>query len=312
MALRSLSVLVTRSGALGDLILLRMAIAGLRAAGHRVSLLVPESPGKVLLGPGEADLVLPSDGAEVAAALASGFAGGPVARAVAGADAVVAYTRSPELVARLRERASRVIVHDPTPGPGLHAARWLARAVEPLTASGASRASAGVPALAFTDSERAEAAARTEPLPSRFLAVHPGSGSPAKDWPLDRFYRAARALAGDRPWLLVVGPAEAQRVGAPPPGAVLAREWPPRVLGAVLAQCGLYLGNDSGVSHLAAAAGGPTLALFGPTDPAVWSPVGPRVEALRAPDGSLDRLETAAVIAAAERLRSAASRPPSG
>ena len=48
-------------------------------------------------------------------------------------------------------------------------------------------------------------------------------------------------------------------------------------LGLWLAKARLYIGNDSGISHLAAAAGTPVLALFGPTDPAVWAPRGPNV-----------------------------------
>ena len=145
--------------------------------------------------------------------------------------------------------------------------------------------------------------------------MHPGSGSTAKNWPLARFVEAARALAAGRPWLLVAGPAE--RELTPPPDAVLAREWPLRRLGAALAGARLFLGNDAGVSHLAAAAGAPTLALFGPTDPALWAPVGPCVRTLRSPDGSLAALGVDAVLAAArslerKRLRSAASGPPSG
>ncbi len=97
-----------------------------------------------------------------------------------------------------------------------------------------------------------------------------------------------------------------------PADAVLARDWPLRLLGAALARAGVFLGNDAGVSHLAAAVGAPTLALFGPTDPALWAPVGPRVKTLRAPGGSLVDLELEAVLAAARALRSAASGPPSG
>ncbi|MBM4300198.1 MAG: glycosyltransferase family 9 protein [Deltaproteobacteria bacterium] len=52
----------------------------------------------------------------------------------------------------------------------------------------------------------------------------------------------------------------------------------------VLSRCRLYIGNDSGLTHLAAAVGRPdVLALFGPTDPRVWAPLGPRVSILRAP-----------------------------
>jgi ADP-heptose:LPS heptosyltransferase len=53
------------------------------------------------------------------------------------------------------------------------------------------------------------------------------------------------------------------------------------VLAALLARAGAYVGNDSGVTHLAAASGAPTIALFGPTDPRVWAPLGPRVEVIR-------------------------------
>jgi len=290
-----LKVLLVRAGALGDLLLLRPTIAGLRAAGYGVSLLAPELPGKALEGPGAADLVLPSDGPEVAAALADGWKAGPIARALRDADAVVAFTRSVPLLERLAEPARRLIVHDPTPpASGGHAALWLAHAVAPLLSSAPTLSLADVPVLSFTDAEQHDADNRTRGLPARFLAVHPGSGSPSKNWPVGRFFETARRLAGEDPWLLVTGPAEAEL--AAPSGAILAREWPLRMLGAVLARAGLFLGNDAGVSHLAAAAGAPTLALFGPTDPDVWAPVGPRVRTLRAPGGSMTGLELEAVL----------------
>ncbi len=47
-----------------------------------------------------------------------------------------------------------------------------------------------------------------------------------------------------------------------------------------LRQCQRYLGNDSGITHLAAMLGIPTIALFGPSDPAVWRPIGPDVEVI--------------------------------
>ncbi len=268
---------------------------------------------RVLQGPGGVDSVLASDGVEVAAALAAGWGDGPVARALGQADAVVAYTRSAPLVERLAERAGRVIVHDPAPpASGPHAALWLAGAVTPLLGSppppGPSLSD--VPVLAFTAGEQREAGERTRSLPPRFLAVHPGSGSPSKNWPLHHFHEAARRLAGEAPWLLVAGPAEENL--AAPGGSLLARDWPLRVLGAALARAGLFVGNDAGVSHLAAATGAPTLALFGPTDPALWAPVGPRVATLRAPGAALEALDLEAVVSAGLRLRSAASALPSG
>jgi ADP-heptose:LPS heptosyltransferase len=152
-----------------------------------------------------------------------------------------------------------------------------------------------VPPLVFSAGEQAEAKRRTDPLGDGFVAVHPGSGSPAKNWPFERFVDLARRLARGRAWLLALGPAEERLVA--PPEALAAREWPVRVLGAALARAGIFVGNDSGASHLAASAGAPTVALFGPTDPNVWSPEGPRVVPVRAPDRELARLEVSGAMA---------------
>jgi heptosyltransferase-2 len=309
-----LHALLFRAGALGDIILLRPAVAALRRAGYRVRLLAPSAVGSVLCGPGEADEALASDGAEIATALAEGFGDGRVARAVSEADVVVAYSRSGPMLRLIETRARRLVVRDPSPpASGPHAARWLAAAVAPVVAKASlDHEEAPSRALEFTEAEQREAAGLTRELPAGFLALHPGSGSPAKNWPRERFFDVARRLSDPAPWLLAAGPAEADV--APPPGALLAREWPPRVLGAALARAGLFLGNDSGVSHLAAAAGAPTLALFGPTHPALWAPVGSRAAVLRSPDAprSMLALEVDEVVAAAARLRSAASGPPSG
>lgn len=303
-------VLLVRAGALGDLLLLWPSIAALTRAGHRVRLLAPERSASVLVGPGAADDVLDWDGPEVAALLAGSPADGPVLRALDEAAAVVAFSRSVALQDALAPRSRRLLVQDPTPpADGPHAARWLARGVAPLLA-GSTAASDEPSVLRFTDAERVDAARATSALPERFVAVHAGSGSPAKNWPFERFVEAARALGSGLPWLLAAGPAESRL--AAPAEAVVARDWPLRRLGAALARAGVVLGNDSGVSHLAAAAGAPTLALFGPTDPALWAPVGPRVATLRPPGGALDALASETVVAAAWALRSVASGPPSG
>jgi heptosyltransferase-2 len=232
---------------------------------------------------------------------------GPVGAALREADAVLAFTRSAAVLSALEPLVRRLVPWDPAPpSEGPHASVWLARALEGLGLG----ASSEPPPLAFTDAERGEAERRTAALPPGFVAVHPGSGSPAKNWPADRFARVASALAAGAPWLLVHGPAE--EGWAAPDGVVLAREWPLRVLGAALGRAGLFLGNDSGASHLAAAAGAPTLAVFGPTDPALWAPVGRAVSVRRAPSGVVADVAVDVVVAAARALRSAASGPPSG
>src|SRR5207245_810028 len=67
-------------------------------------------------------------------------------------------------------------------------------------------------------------------------------------------------------------------------------------LPALFERAALFIGHDSGISHLAAAAGARCVLLFGPTDPDVWAPANPNVRVLTAQDGDLEKLEIDAVI----------------
>jgi heptosyltransferase-2 len=60
------------------------------------------------------------------------------------------------------------------------------------------------------------------------------------------------------------------------------------VLGAILGRSSGFIGHDSGISHLAAAAGCRCALLFGPTDPLVWAPTNPGVQVVRTPSGRLE------------------------
>jgi hypothetical protein len=252
-------------------------------------------------GPSEVSRSIDWERADVAGLLEDDVRVAPPLRAaLGGLDLAIAYTRSEALASGLRSCLPRVVVHDPRPPAGSgHAARWLAR---PIAAEGIAVVDAVPPCLPG-DAEAEEASKWLAELPPAFLAVHPGSGSPAKNWPADRFDRLAEALSPDRPWLLVLGPAEE---GAALAGraAIRVRSPHPRVLGAALRRAGLFVGNDSGASHLAAAWGAPTLALFGPTDPAVWSPVGPRVRVVRSPSGAMTDLQVEEVLTEARAFRS--------
>jgi heptosyltransferase-3 len=73
---------------------------------------------------------------------------------------------------------------------------------------------------------------------------------------------------------------------------------PLREVLALLTLCRGYLGNDAGLTHLAARAC-PVVALFGPTAPAIWAPLGRDVRILQAPDGNLSKLKPAGVLEAA-------------
>ena len=65
---------------------------------------------------------------------------------------------------------------------------------------------------------------------------------------------------------------------------------------AALLENSFFIGHDSGISHLAAAAGARCLLLFGRTDPPIWAPANEKVTVLRAPEGNLERLEVESVL----------------
>jgi ADP-heptose:LPS heptosyltransferase len=109
-------------------------------------------------------------------------------------------------------------------------------------------------------------------------ALHPGAGSRKKAWPASRFAALGRALARESKKLLICqGPADEQITAEVLKGLagipyLLVQDLPITQLAALLSCVSLFIGNDSGVSHLAAALKRPTIALFGPTDPVVWAP----------------------------------------
>jgi ADP-heptose:LPS heptosyltransferase len=123
-----------------------------------------------------------------------------------------------------------------------------------------------------------------------YVALHPGSGGPQKCWPVNHFAAVIERLwQQDRPVLLLAGPADTERVRdlinlvATPPRPEMFKTLTNAPLLEVarhLQPCRCYLGNDSGITHLAAMLGVPTVALFGPSDPAVWEPVGPCTKVL--------------------------------
>jgi heptosyltransferase-3 len=105
------------------------------------------------------------------------------------------------------------------------------------------------------------------------IIMHPGSGSIRKNWPISRFAQVAQELqrSGCRiVWL--AGPAE----GDLPAGGKILHNLPLPILAHLLFRCALFIGNDSGVAHLANAAGCPAVVLFGPSDPRVWAPGSPK------------------------------------
>lgn len=147
----------------------------------------------------------------------------------------------------------------PPEGAGVHAVDYYLEQARTLGAC----ASDGIPHI-VCPSDTEDAAAEN------FIVIHPFSGSPRKNWPLENFGRMAQRLGMATRVYWCYGPNDPQEDEA-------VRIEDLYELACWLSKASLFIGNDSGITHLAAAVGTPVLAFFGPTDPAVWAPRGPDV-----------------------------------
>jgi ADP-heptose:LPS heptosyltransferase len=147
-----------------------------------------------------------------------------------------------------------------------------------------------------SDSDRAEAAQLVQSIGNShamhstpLVAVHPGTGrySSARTWPVERFAEVARSLADSHVADIIVtgGPDEVElaaaleaEIGRPGRVHSFAGRTSIHVTAALLEQCDLFIGNDSGPMHLAAAVGTPVVAVFGPSNWAAWGPYVPADE----------------------------------
>ena len=138
------------------------------------------------------------------------------------------------------------------------------------------------------------------------VVVHPGSGSREKCWPVERFVKVIERLKRNRKEVRVLlGEVELERfavdeIKALEAAATVRRPGTYLELFNELRTASLFVGNDSGPAHLAGIMGLATIALFGPTDPAVWKPMGPRVRTLH--NAAIEKIPVNDVLAAAKEL----------
>lgn len=291
-------VLVVRGGALGDFILTLPALRALREAGFEVELLTRPAYGRFAMEAGIVSGWRSLDAPESAALNLPDAPVDPALRAwLSGFDRVVSWL--PDADGAFRQQVRRCGVRH------FHQGDWRCAgsgpAAEQLAAAVAFAGSGIAPVVDFLGG-----VPRAFPIGKKLIALHPGSGSPRKNWPLERWLTVMRSLQSRDPdlaWLVVTGEAEAERFAEI--GEALNRSGLPwhsahgldlTALAGRLRDCRMLLGHDSGISHLAAACGVPCGLLFGPTDPAVWAPAGKSVRVLRAPLGDWAALAPRAVV----------------
>lgn len=289
-----------RGGAIGDFILTLPAIKALRDAfpNARVELLGYKHIAVLAENRSYAQRVRSIESAELSrffakdsdlpATLASYFAGFEV---------IVSYLSDPDQIfeTNLRRAGAQKIIRGPARvRTGTHAARQLARPIEEL----------GIPAPDFaprvfpSSDSRHFAQEFLMGLAEPIIAFHPGSGGEKKNWPLQDWIHLGNQFFANYGGSLIIISGEAEEVQT----AQLERTWrssrvrfaknlPLTALAAVL-ENKIFLGHDSGISHLAAATGANCILLFGPTDPLMWAPLNPNARVIQAPTGDMRHLET--------------------
>jgi glycosyl transferase family 9 (putative heptosyltransferase) len=244
----------------------------------------------------------------------------------AGFDLILSYLYDPDRIfeENLRRCGAERILQGPAKVlPGMHAARQLAEPLQQLGINVTELAAKIYPSDADMEFARGFLNGLSQPI----FAIHPGSGSEKKNWPIENYLElvtavlngAARSRSGclqtadlsqgrlqSRLFsfstiLIVSGEADqnvTQRLRSSFEGESrlrFAQQLPLPQLAAILSQT-TFIGHDSGISHLAAAAGARSVILFGPTDPNLWAPQNNDVTVLLAPSGDLTQLAVTTVL----------------
>ena len=209
---------------------------------------------------------------------------------------IVSYLFDPDGIfsTNLRRAGVRnLITGSPKISDQEHATRQLARPLESL-------------ALYLEDPAARILPNEPKHLDADLIGLHPGSGSESKRWPAELFATLAEWLLRRNPnqKLLLIG-GEADRASMaqlertlPNERIQLTKNLPLTELANRLQNCACFIGHDSGISHLAAAVGAPSVLLFGPTDPAIWAPQNPQVRILRSSNLTMTGIELPEVMAA--------------
>jgi heptosyltransferase-3 len=213
-------------------------------------------------------------------------------------DLIISYLFDPDLIFQTnleRAGAENIIIGPGKLNESAHAAWQLA---EPVTTALGLTLSGTHARIYPTAEDRAAAASIIHDLAAPIVALHPGSGSEKKNWPLANWMELGDWLLASTGFggsiLVITGEADqAQAAQLRPrwsnPRVRFARNLPLTHLAALLEQT-VFVGHDSGISHLAAAAGAKSVLLFGPTNPDVWAPMGENVRVMRAKDQRLESI----------------------
>lgn len=287
-----------RGGALGDFVLTLPAIKALRDAYPNAHIEILGSKHIAALAENRfyAQGVQSIESAQLSRFFAKDCDLPPeLANYFAGFDLAVSYLYDPDSIFEdnLRRSGAKKIIRGPAKiDNGSHATRQLAQPIEELGFP----LSDFAPRVFLSEQDRHRAREILAELGAPIVAFHPGSGSDKKNWPLQNWIELGHHFLRNHSGSLLIVSGEADEAPARKiestwhnPRVRFAKSLPLPTLAAILERT-TFIGHDSGISHLAAAANAKSILLFGPTDPVVWAPLNENARVIRAPDKDLERL----------------------
>lgn len=285
-----MNILVARGGALGDFILTLPVLAALRThfPGGRLEMLGNPAYGALAVEARLADEVHALESRRFTPLFTTdGLAPDDLKQWLASFDYVVSYLYDPEGIfsSNIRRDCPGQFIagpHRPDEGLAVHATTQLLAPLKLIGITGADPQ----PRLRVGKPEKV-----------RRVALHPGSGSPRKNWPEDKWAGFIGSLKVEI--LLIGGEAEGDRcarlaANLPPAQVQIAQSLSLVELARRMQRCSAFVGHDSGITHLAAALDLPGVVLWGESSLATWRPQSERLKILRDP-GGLANLPVAAV-----------------
>lgn len=285
--------LVLRGGAIGDFILTLPALQSLRSACPYAEIELACYPhiGELALAGGLVDRITSLDRREFATI----FSTKPqfdtrFVDYILEFEAIISYLYDPDqlAIANLNSAGGKRVIYGNPIIENRHATDQLNAPLEELDLPVVKQRHAR---LEFDVDARKAGRERVADLGERVVLIHPGSGSAGKNWPVESYIQLAGKLqsALDLTAVFSIGEAD-QEIGSllQQTGVAILSGMSLVELAAVVAESCGYIGNDSGITHLAAATGVPVIALFGPTDSAIWAPRSPNVQVLTPGDNTGD------------------------
>ena len=297
--------LVLRGGAIGDFVLTLPAIQAIRERwpeAHIEIIGYPHIANLALTG-GLANKVSSLDDANVAR-LFSLRPALPTEQQeyIQSFDVIITYLYDPfqTVTQNMRSAGAKHVIYG---SPRFHAGHAIDHLLKPLVELAIFGEGTEYPHLVLQESYTEYGKKWSEHAGPEIVMMHPGSGSPQKNWPIQKFAALATRVVEELGIKVVLSLGEADETAARSLkemkcGLPILSGCSLVELASALSFCKGYVGNDSGITHIAAALGIPVVALYGPTDPEAWGPRGPNVKTIHASErgnGGLTGIKVAEV-----------------